>query len=975
MKRIHLYIIIFFSYNFSNAQCLSNDPTAPCCNELIHIDPHNSFFTVNNERSDINFKALNFLQWTNTAQANFLHNKIPGNNPSILTNPWVQYVANLYPFFTNYSISGLKDQTTNTAATYSNMDPRYGWELMHSATNYQPFSTIPLLASDPGFSNGPYLLFYNKYTGHLRTVVYPEGYSGANSMQFRIGFNISTKHPDNNNSWYASGLFNMYNKRMQALDEKTLLTDIFAIADNTQGGGDSRPYIGEFNLSYDPCVCNTLPELEIDVYSRTKLKMYAEGRLVALSSPFDKSGNAPLNFGKDFMSSVYGDYINGSGLYGIRNGLLLYNKADQRAKDFYVSDEMQLLSKGLGLFGKAVNSISFSSGITPASLLGDLAFLPASIRNDTSKIKVPIGNLLSAGFDKLSSAINPPTPNVFFIEGQMALRGEIENNFSWSGFNKKSIGHPGSPINKTVGKHNYPYYNEAPGLFALLKTPQIDFSIQRYRRNWFEPVGNGLLLEHSRDRNTGFDIDITNGDLEYALNPAAEINLEESKIYASIEFDLYSQPRFSKTTCFGCPSQYVIYNDFWGIEYGDSAKYKIDINQDLRKKNNFYDEHFLKAFRRTNPFVHSSKEYIKKPDDILSKSFYIVNSDTPYWDDIKKSVNEILGAGSSQCINIAGLNLDADFEEAGTNMGLIWKNKFKNRIFKNTIQTAIMSIENLAKINFREIFDHLNYISEPIAGSSCSNVYQQLLDPRLKIVAHYKFKPNQYGEVNETEQIYNYKLNTNLKYVVNKEFLASSKPSLNQLSSDITIGNTSYTTPTDVYGKNVIINGTISSNGSKVRIYASQSVTIVPPGSVDPNVEIVILDVFDQAVLNPASTTQIASYCNLNTGNYKAKEPVNKASIVSINNGLKKPDILSITLYPNPTMSNTTLKIDNPTSEKIHIKVYDIIGKELLSQQADNISRSQNSMEVNTSALNSGIYIVKVWHGEIEQSLKLEIQK
>ena len=80
-------------------------------------------------------------------------------------------------------------------------------------------------------------------------------------------------------------------------------------------------------------------------------------------------------------------------------------------------------------------------------------------------------------------------------------------------------------------------------------------------------------------------------------------------------------------------------------------------------------------------------------------------------------------------------------------------------------------------------------------------------------------------------------------------------------------------------------------------------------------------------------------------------------------------------IYPNPTSSNSTLKITNPSSEKIIIKIYDLIGKEVTSQEAKNISITKNEIELFTEKLNIGFYLVKVIHGDIEQSLRLEVQK
>lgn len=958
------------------AQCISNDPTAPCCNELINIDPHNnSSFTRNSERIDINFKATNNLEWVNVNKPNFIHNKIPGNNPSPLSNPWVQNNASLYPFFSNWGITGKVDPLTNQPVAYSNMDPRYGWQLLHSHTNYQPFSTVPLGLADAGFSNGPYFLFYNKYTGHLRALVYPEGLEKANSMQFRLGFGTATSHSANNNTWYASSLFNSYNDRMQALDQKAEINSIFAIADNTQGGGDSRPYVGDFNLSYDPCVCNTLPELEFDVHTRDNLKLYAEGRLVAISSPFNKDGTAPYKFGKDFMSSIWSNHV-GNRSFEAKNGFLVYNKADQLAQDFYVSPEMQFLSGALGLFGKAVNGISLSTGYTPASLLGDIPFLPSSIRQDTSKIKIPIGNILSAGFDTLSSSINPPTPNVFLIEGQMALRGEITNSVNWPGFNKKNIGHPGSPINKSVGKHSYPYYNEAPGLFALLKTPEIDMKLSHYHdEKWTQGHNPSLIYEHSR--NTGIAVNLINGPLEFALNPAAEIDMEKTKIYASIEFDLYSYSRNAPYSTFSNTPvpQYVFYNDFWGIKKGDYSKYAIP-QMALKDYNNFYKDNFLNYTRKNTPFAHSTRSYVNTAESILEKSFYVVRTDVLPYTDIIDMVKKKVPSSGNLCESRTIFIFDEEQPDEQVSKA-IWEAKYKGRLHRNTIQTSLVPIESLHKFDFNEQYDHLNFIFTVNGRYICYEQMASLLNPRLKITASYVFKPNQYGEINSTQQVYTYNLKPNYTYIANDEIpKVQSKLDLNEIGKDLAIGNTNYTAPTTIYGKNITINGNLSSNGSRVRIIATGSVVIVPPATIDQYIEIIIDDVSNQKEIKPVSQDFLAGYCSLSNGTYKAKEPNNKmASATSTPSKSKSDFATTFTLQPNPASDFTRLVIDQPVGDRAMVIVYDMIGREVYSQEMLELDKGKTSLEISTQEFHRGIYIVKVIHGELEQSLKLEVTK
>ena len=84
---------------------------------------------------------------------------------------------------------------------------------------------------------------------------------------------------------------------------------------------------------------------------------------------------------------------------------------------------------------------------------------------------------------------------------------------------------------------------------------------------------------------------------------------------------------------------------------------------------------------------------------------------------------------------------------------------------------------------------------------------------------------------------------------------------------------------------------------------------------------------------------------------------------------------LSVTISPNPAIDFTRLLIDQPVSDRAKVEVYDMLGRTLYSKMFEGLEKMNATMELPTNALNPGIYIVKVWHGEIEQSIKLEVQK
>ena len=63
----------------------------------------------------------------------------------------------------------------------------------------------------------------------------------------------------------------------------------------------------------------------------------------------------------------------------------------------------------------------------------------------------------------------------------------------------------------------------------------------------------------------------------------------------------------------------------------------------------------------------------------------------------------------------------------------------------------------------------------------------------------------------------------------------------------------------------------------------------------------------------------------------------------------------TIKMYPNPTNSNLTIDFKIQDIEKLNIKVFNLLGKEVLSKQ---ISKNDTSLTV--SNLKNGVYLIRI---------------
>lgn len=91
-------------------------------------------------------------------------------------------------------------------------------------------------------------------------------------------------------------------------------------------------------------------------------------------------------------------------------------------------------------------------------------------------------------------------------------------------------------------------------------------------------------------------------------------------------------------------------------------------------------------------------------------------------------------------------------------------------------------------------------------------------------------------------------------------------------------------------------------------------------------------------------------------------KPENKDSIsIDSNNKSVKPNTaLQVQLYPNPAKENLTLKLNNLSSKKISIQVFDLMGRLVNEESVNDIIEANLDLPINISSLNSGNYILNL---------------
>lgn len=81
-----------------------------------------------------------------------------------------------------------------------------------------------------------------------------------------------------------------------------------------------------------------------------------------------------------------------------------------------------------------------------------------------------------------------------------------------------------------------------------------------------------------------------------------------------------------------------------------------------------------------------------------------------------------------------------------------------------------------------------------------------------------------------------------------------------------------------------------------------------------------------------------------------------------------------LSVYPNPSAENSTIGFILPSPEKVSLKVTDVLGREVLHVEEKEMSAGKQELEINTSALEKGVYLITLQVGEILITEKLLVQ-
>lgn len=391
------------------------------------------------------------------------------------------------------------------------MKPEDGWEMVVNGLSEAPVNT-PFASRKIA-----YFVLYNKFTATLRVFGAHEDVGDQNDY-----FVIRLKFSPNKDEDITGALFPTQ-QIAQPLD-KTSITEVHANA-KIVSTDPLYFFYADFPIGYDPCTC-MFEEGKFDVIfqaiNEQKLSLYGRSWAIDKDLANIDGGN---NTSSDFLTNVYSleDKAQaGSLIFNSWNELTtLYGK--QKVALLDLKEQYQAFADLKTALDLAATVAGLSGLVIPTGIGTDEPgkFKVSTLTNPlklASKFVDVLSAPLKKKVDNAKGAVEA-TGKVRMIQSELTFSGTLSDVSQKEAFSFNLPGRAGeSDCNDPYNNNLYPYYNEVLGRFALLETPILDIGIHRNYQT--KPTG----IQRFR---------LNKSSIKYMFNPAAKINVANTKIYAA----------------------------------------------------------------------------------------------------------------------------------------------------------------------------------------------------------------------------------------------------------------------------------------------------------------------------------------------------------------------------------------------------------------------------------------------------------
>lgn len=796
-----------------------------------------------------------------------------------------------------------------------------GWELMWLNTGYFPNMEAINIANPNRILSGayslsnprtPYIILYNRYQGKLR--VFANLFTDFNTFN-DVRTSLTYSDPQN-----TSGIFRHLLNYDQTLDEPSIITEVSSM--NHNENNNTLWWSSDFQLGYDPCVCEKQSDIDFKFKAIKSSNINLDGRIVQQDMDLSVLGNPEY---KNFLSNESISSMNtqkgGSLLFKRFDSLLvkhdreleLYNTQLNSYNSFFNSSMRQLIKS-------TKDAIANAAGPFNPTSLGDFALRQLVQINGASKFDTTVAEgfakevnktakgQLGKSFDFLSVAAfgddyfkepqRPVMPTATF--GEMKIAGTISDT---GAVNVSSFMTPGSykyPQQLTV--FNYPAYNEAVGLYALLRKPVVKGFEDKNTVRTLLSLDTILIDTSVFLGNTDITIverEANNWDqnhklflrvdepLKYKLNRALDFDDEKTKLYVSFVVELENNIP-NGDNCFTLHmkdnSENFYLRDVFPI-VGTTA-YQLFYETTWKDMEDIGDALF------TLDFKNSFQPVSQRTSHITFTSTDTIISIGPLIDCIDENITAFT-------IKKIKMKVAAD---------MYFQQKAKNGLQNNNFQT----------------FTYLLYDPEH----------------EIDLISHAIDSP----EVQRFKQP---------DLVLTNETIETTDPFVMEV-----IGNTIV-----VNAKTIELNGTIDvQSGFTAQLQATKSIKgISGTTTISRDIHLKNVPGFSTFGKNYETTPEdLKTFCQSKDQGYKANVAASKAGEVEEEESTDKEmnNVIQTLVYPNPASHSFFVSVSADDEKEYHFAVYDLTGRTLINETVKGSNQPQ--FEITTEALVGGTYILRV---------------
>lgn len=191
------------------------------------------------------------------------------------------------------------------------------------------------------------------------------------------------------------------------------------------------------------------------------------------------------------------------------------------------------------------------------------------------------------------------------------------------------------------------------------------------------------------------------------------------------------------------------------------------------------------------------------------------------------------------------------------------------------------------------------------------------------------------------------------------------------ISINTNLTDSSYGPSTDVIKKSASVPPSQQYNLYRFRLFADSMCAI---GRISPNFNVAVMSVDVESMRSVADNPNPFTVKRILDGMIKFVDEIPTGDPNTISNSIPLDYSMSQN-YPNPFNPTTKIRYNIPVHSFVSLKVFDVLGKEVLTLVSKEMEPGSYDVEMNAAILSSGIYFYQIKAGNFVQTRRMMLLK